>query len=174
MSHNLEDVDLSGDSLYVVNVDDLLLLEHLDGHFLSREAVGPDHHLAESSFTQITPKDVVAHYLALVGVLLGWLFFSARLRLRSLRSLSCCSLPIGLFLLCSLLSSILLLKVNHGQFSVSLCSLCWSWRDQLRIYDFRLIGWCFLPTVSITTQRVKNVLLFRDLWLLGLKLIGSC
>lgn len=51
MSEYLQDADLSCDSLDVGLLDDLLFLQGLNGHLLSRGDVDAESHLAESALS---------------------------------------------------------------------------------------------------------------------------
>ena len=53
MSHFLQDFDLSGDSLNVFLVLNLILFKDLNGNFLSREGMLAKFDLSKSSFSQM-------------------------------------------------------------------------------------------------------------------------
>ena len=55
MSQDLEDTDLAGDSLDIGLLDDLLLLQRLDGHLHARVNVHPQTHLAECALADALP-----------------------------------------------------------------------------------------------------------------------
>lgn len=57
----LENLDLSGDSLHILLIIDLLLLQDLDCNLLASEDVSSLLHLSESTFAQWLTKNVMAN-----------------------------------------------------------------------------------------------------------------
>jgi hypothetical protein len=100
VSDYFQNVDFSGDSLDIVNVDDLVLLEHLDGNLLTGERVCANHDLSEGSFAEVSAEHVVSDNFSLFCV------FDNRILLVSIFLL--------LLLLLDLLHvGILLVEVDH-------------------------------------------------------------
>jgi hypothetical protein len=70
MSNQLEDVDLTGDALYICHVHDALFLEHLHRDLFSGEDVRAELHLPEGALADGLTKDVVSDRLGVVSLAL--------------------------------------------------------------------------------------------------------
>ena len=157
VSDYLEDVDLAGYSLNIMNVDYLVLFKHFDGHFLSCEAMRSNHHLSKCAFAQVTAKHVVANDLAFLEVFLYFVL-----------SLS--------WLLHLLDVGVLLVKVNHRHyFPVTLWRrgslsglIGFLWRDAARC-SLALLLWVLVClAIKVLSHLLDELLSGR---LLGFSLI---
>jgi len=54
MSHYFEDMDLTSNTLNVMNIHYLVFLKHFDGYFLTSQGVSSHHYLTESTFSKIS------------------------------------------------------------------------------------------------------------------------
>ena len=54
MADNLEDFDLTSDSVDIVDVDDLVFLQYFDGNLLSGKRVSPYFYLSKGAFAEVT------------------------------------------------------------------------------------------------------------------------
>ena len=70
MSDQFQDVYFPGDSLNISYIDDLLLDEYLNGHFLACEGVSGQLDLPEGALPDGLPEQVVSNLLFLLIVLL--------------------------------------------------------------------------------------------------------
>lgn len=65
MPNQLQNMNLSADSLHIGNIYDSLFLEDLDGNFLAGEGMGPHLDLAEGSLSDCLSDQIVAYFLVI-------------------------------------------------------------------------------------------------------------
>ena len=61
MTHNFQYFDLSGDTVDIIHIDNLVFLKNLDRDFFTRKSVCSHFNLSKGAFTKVSTKFIMSH-----------------------------------------------------------------------------------------------------------------